>query len=269
MTWAVATSSIKSDFDSVYSSKFTTSAGLASILSDETGSGGGFVRATAPTIDSVILTTSANITAPTFDVAGTDATGDIWYRNSGGLFTRLAFSAGKALWASSTTGLPEWTNTQILLNPMTSSSTFVATTTHAGSTFFTGSQGTGFGGVSIGSTVSGTTSGNLLGQGTASTTNLNISGGYFNGWASSTSYELATASNGTAGANLGQATAEATCSSGKIVVGGGAVITSLGADVPLLRDSFPTTTSAWYVKYVSNANGAASNFSVYAICVKK
>lgn len=122
-----ASTSFKTYNDLTYSSKFTTSAGLASLLSDETGSSGGFVRAGSPTLDTVTITTSANITAPTFDVAGTDATGDIWYRNSGGLVTRLA--AGNTNdYLRISGGLPAWTATSTIFPSQTSQSgKFLAT----------------------------------------------------------------------------------------------------------------------------------------------
>lgn len=127
ITVANATSTFKTYNDTLYSPLFTNSAGLASLLSDETGSSGGFVRAGSPTIDSVILSTSANITAPTFDVAGTDATGDIWYRNSGGLFTRLA--AGNTNdYLRISGGLPAWTATSTIFPSQTGKSgSFLAT----------------------------------------------------------------------------------------------------------------------------------------------
>lgn len=113
-----ASTSFKTYNDLTYSPKFTTSAGLASLLSDETGSSGGFVRAGSPTLDTVTITTSANITAPTFDVAGTDATGDIFYRNSGGLFTRLPIgSTDNYLRVSG--GLPAWTATSTIFPSQT------------------------------------------------------------------------------------------------------------------------------------------------------
>ena len=124
--WGTATSSMKTIFDIVYSPIFSTSAGLAGLLSDETGSSGGFVRAGTPTIS------TPNITTPTFDVTGTDATGDTYYNGGSGVFTRLAIGTqGKYLMASST-GLPEWDNTYILTNPQVASSTFTATTTFTG-----------------------------------------------------------------------------------------------------------------------------------------
>ncbi len=83
ITWGNATSSLKTLYDTLYSPIFSTSAGLASLLSDETGSGGGFVRATAPTI------TTPSLTTPTLDLAGTDATGDLYYNGGSGVMTRL------------------------------------------------------------------------------------------------------------------------------------------------------------------------------------
>lgn len=127
LKWGTATATLKTLFDTKYTALFTDSAGLASILSDETGSSGGFVRAGSPTLDTVTITTSANITAPTFDVAGTDATGDIWYRNSGGLFTRLAIGATDDYLRVSG-GLPDWQATSTIFPSQTGKSgSFLAT----------------------------------------------------------------------------------------------------------------------------------------------
>lgn len=127
LKWGTATATLKTLFDTKYTALFTDSAGLASLLSDETGSSGGFVRAGSPTLTSATLSTSANITAPTFDVAGTDATGDIWYRNSGGLFTRLAIGATDDYLRVSG-GLPDWQATSTIFPSQTSNSgKFLAT----------------------------------------------------------------------------------------------------------------------------------------------
>lgn len=72
----------------------TTSAQLAGVISDETGSG------------PLVFATSPMLTTPVINV-GSDAIGDIYYRNAGGLFTRLAVgSAGQVLTVSG--GLPAW-----------------------------------------------------------------------------------------------------------------------------------------------------------------
>ena len=114
-----ATSSMKAYNDLQYSPLFSTSAGLASILSDEIGTSGGFVRGTG-----------ATLTNPSFDVAGTDATGDIYYNGGSGLLTRLAPGTnGEYLRLAA--GLPDWDNTGLLTNPSTASSSFTATTSFA------------------------------------------------------------------------------------------------------------------------------------------
>jgi hypothetical protein len=56
ITWGNATSTLKTFYDTIYSPIFSTSATLAGLLSDEQGSGGGFVRATSPTITTPVLT---------------------------------------------------------------------------------------------------------------------------------------------------------------------------------------------------------------------
>ena len=118
-----ATTSMKGFNDLTYSPLFSTSAGLASLLSDETGSSGGFVRAGTPTI------TTPNITTPTLDVTGTDATGDIYYNGGAGVFTRLGIGAGTSYYLrTSAGGIPEWDN-NVLSTLVTASTTFLATTT--------------------------------------------------------------------------------------------------------------------------------------------
>jgi hypothetical protein len=128
ITVANATSSLKTFYDTVYSPIFSTSAGFFALISDETGSSGGVVRATSPTI------TTATLASPTLDVAGTDATGDLYYNGGSGLLTRLADAVGTGyyLMSSSTTGLPEWNNS-VATFPYNASSTFTATTSFNGS----------------------------------------------------------------------------------------------------------------------------------------
>lgn len=55
----------------------TTSDQLAEVLSNETGSGGGFVRATAPTIDSPIIATKVNLPSGTA-LPGSPSAGDVF-----------------------------------------------------------------------------------------------------------------------------------------------------------------------------------------------
>jgi hypothetical protein len=127
ITWGNATSTLKTFYDTIYSPIFSTSAGFFALISDETGSSGGVVRATSPTI------TTATLSAPTLDVAGSDATGDLYYNGGSGLLTRLPIGANQKYLMASTTGLAEWSSDYILTNPQTSSSTFTATTSFNGS----------------------------------------------------------------------------------------------------------------------------------------
>lgn len=123
ITWANATSTLKTFYDTVYSPLFSTSAGLASLLSDETGTAGGFVRATSSVLE------TPRINGVTFDVAGTDATGDIYYNGGSGAFTRLAIGASTGHYLrTSAGGIPEWDNS-VATFPYNASSTFMATTT--------------------------------------------------------------------------------------------------------------------------------------------
>lgn len=57
----------------------TTSSELAGVLSDETGSGGGFVRATSPTISGATMTTSLNVPHGTLaSIPATCVAGDVY-----------------------------------------------------------------------------------------------------------------------------------------------------------------------------------------------
>lgn len=122
--WGTATSSMKTVFDSIYSPIFSTSAGLAGLLSDETGSSGGFVRAGSPTITSPVISSLSSLSV------GSDATGDIYYRNGSGNFVRLAMPSGSGyyLTGSSTLSIPQWDN-NILTNPYSGAMVFNGTTT--------------------------------------------------------------------------------------------------------------------------------------------
>lgn len=121
--WGTATSSMKAVFDPLYSPIFSTSAGLAGLLSDETGSSGGFVRAGSPTL------TSPMMTSPVITL-GSDANGDMYYRNTG-VFSRLGVGTAGQLLTASSTGFPEWRDFSASFNTITvtGTSTF-ATTTH-------------------------------------------------------------------------------------------------------------------------------------------
>ena len=103
--WGTATSSMKAVFDPLYSPIFSTSAGLAGLLSDETGSSGGFVRAGSPTITNATLSTST-LTAPIINM-GSDANGDM-YQRIAGVFSRVPIGSAGQLWTASSTGLGEW-----------------------------------------------------------------------------------------------------------------------------------------------------------------
>lgn len=118
-----------SDWATQWSAYFSTSAGLRGLLSDETGSGGAAVFATAPTISGAQLTSSPTLTTPVINV-GSDADGDLYWR-SGGLFTRLAKPTGSNYYlhsSSTNSQYPEWNNSVVSF-PYTASSTFMATTT--------------------------------------------------------------------------------------------------------------------------------------------
>lgn len=103
--WGTATSSMKAVFDPLYSPIFSTSAGLAGLLSDETGTSGGFVRAGSPTITNATLSTST-LTAPIINMGG-DANGDM-YQRIAGAFGRVPIGTSGQLWTASSTGLGEW-----------------------------------------------------------------------------------------------------------------------------------------------------------------
>jgi hypothetical protein len=135
ISWANATSTLKTFYDTVYSPIFSTSAGLFALISDETGSSGGVVRATSPTITTATINTPT-ISAPTFDVAGTDATGDTYYNGGSGLFTRLPIGSNGNL-LTITAGLPAWSDTN-------SAFTFGGTTTFSGPVVISSATSSGY-----------------------------------------------------------------------------------------------------------------------------
>jgi hypothetical protein len=119
--WGTATSSMKAVFDPLYSPIFSTSAGLAGLLSDETGSSGGFVRAGSPSL------TTPTMTSPVITL-GSDATGDVYYRNAG-VFTRLGIGTSGQLLTASSTGLPEWRDFSATFDSLTVTGTSTLATT--------------------------------------------------------------------------------------------------------------------------------------------
>lgn len=76
------------------STTLTDSLSLASTLSDETGS------------NLAVFSTSPTLTTPVINVTS-DATGDIYYRNAGGLFTRLPIGSTDNV-LKVTAGIPAW-----------------------------------------------------------------------------------------------------------------------------------------------------------------
>lgn len=260
MTWAVATSSIKTDFDNIYAPKIgstnittlgtvTTGTWNASILSAQyggtgsstlssnrlfVGNGTGAVQSIESGSSGQYLVSNGAGVAPSFQTASVD-------------------QAGTYTW----TGLQSWS----------------ATTTYTGTSTRTAPL-IGTYGLSVGTTTA-TSTGNAIITGTASTTNLivtnNISlqnNSTMSGWASSTGYEVITSTSGLTGVNGQVTTVTPTCSSGKVVIGGGGYVLNVGASVPVLRNTAPTSTTAWVVSYLETANGAVGTIAGYAICVR-
>lgn len=118
--WGTATATMKVINDALYSPIFSTSAGLAGLLSNESGTG------------VAVFNDTPSLLTPTLNVAGTDATGDIYYNGGSGVLTRLAIGSSNEFLRVSG-GLPDWDNTALLTNPQTASSTFTATTSFQGS----------------------------------------------------------------------------------------------------------------------------------------
>ncbi len=87
-------------------------------------------KTTAQTLTNKNFTDSTNILGGVTTTLGSDATGDIYYRNSGGIFTRLGIgSTGQALTVSG--GLPSWSG---LANLTATDSTLTFSGTYTGVT---------------------------------------------------------------------------------------------------------------------------------------
>lgn len=93
-----------------------SSANLISVMTDETGTGS-LVFATSPTFvtpnlgtpSAGTISTGVTLGDVTMNVTGTDATGDIYYRNGSGILTRLAIgTAGQVLRVNAGVTAPEW-----------------------------------------------------------------------------------------------------------------------------------------------------------------
>ncbi len=150
-----------------------------------------------------------------------------------------------------------WTNQ----NTFNASTTITATSTLATTTITTG-------GLSIGRTIGATTTNNLLVQGNASTSYMTISNACSGCVGSSTAYEIVNA--GVAGPTTigGVVSTSVSCSSGKIVIGGGATSTVTGSDLVYLTKSYPSNQTTWTTEFVGGANVGASTIGAYAICEK-
>lgn len=172
ITWANIKATLKTYLDTLYSPVFTNSAGLASLLSDETGSSGGVVVFSAsPTIVTPTIASMANAQhnhqnaagGGTLDVAsittgilglargGTNAGtkagafdslspmttgGDIIYGGASGTGTRLANgSSGQFLKSNGGTSAPSWALPSTLLTQSTTANSVGASSTAEASLF--------------------------------------------------------------------------------------------------------------------------------------
>jgi len=121
-------------------SSFTLSdsASLAAALSNETGTG------------LAVFGTSPTLTTPVINVTS-DATGDIYYRSAGGLFTRLPIGTNGQLLSVSGGGLPSWSTLSIPsvevtlagAEVLTNKTLSTGTVFTSGPTMTLGSDGTG------------------------------------------------------------------------------------------------------------------------------
>jgi hypothetical protein len=87
--------------------------GVATALAINTGSAGAFVlfNGALGTPTSGTVSTGVTLGDVTMNVTGTDATGDIYYRDAGGLLARLAIGTSGQVLRTSAGGLPEWFTT--------------------------------------------------------------------------------------------------------------------------------------------------------------
>lgn len=256
-----ATTSEKGYWDSLYEDELNNSAGLAAALSDEEGTG-------VAVFSSGANLTNATMTTPGITVTS-DATGDMWYRLATGKLARLGVcSANQAIGASG--GVPACIS--VVSFPYTASSTFTATTTHSANVVI---QATG--GLSVGfEPANATTSGNLIVNNNASTTNLLVSrqidfssGSAFNGWASSTAYEISTATDTFDFNTSNDGDATATCAAGKVVLGGGVGNYTGGNQTGYyVQLTAPVNNNSWRVLVKPASGNSATTMTVYAICVR-
>lgn len=260
-----ATTSMKAYNDLTYSPIFSTSAGLAALLSDETGSGGGFVRATNPTVTSLIVGTTATITDPHFDLSGTEAKGDIvYFSDAGATLSRLAIgSSGNLLTVSG--GVPAWTD----ISSGNSTFGFIRTSgllSIASSTIY---------GLTVGDSLAATTTDNLVVENNASTTNLTVSQSVnftgtstFIGWATSTGYHISSVTDSLNFNTSDWVDSTTYCATGYVVIGGGIILTTAGDQAPSVHGSGPVGITGWRGVMRSGSGTSAGTATIYAICVK-
>jgi len=91
------------------SNRITSSGGTTPVIDISASYVGQSSITTLGTVTTGTITTGAVLGDVTVNVTGTDATGDVWYRDASGIFTRLAIgTTGQALTVSAG-GLPVWT----------------------------------------------------------------------------------------------------------------------------------------------------------------